>query len=193
MKFFTSFLSLPLLFLGTRSVTGLHVPDMLKIVQEEYKVSDDASGGHVWVFQEQQHQVEEEQLVTLVFDTHANRMRLMSPITTQQQYQLDDPNLLRKALEANFGSTLDVRYSISNNVMMAAYLHPLEELTEKQFRRAIDQVTHAAKNFGTSFSSGSWTYYGRGPAVGATNKQSKEEKVTTDTTLVEGTSSSTTE
>lgn len=161
MKFFAL---LSVLLIG--SVTCLDVPDMVKIVQE-HKVSDDASGGHVWVFEV------DKQLVTLVFDTHANRMRLMSPTLVQK---LDDQELLRNALEANFGSTLDVRYSINNDVMMAAYLHPLNELTEKQFRHAIDQVTQAAKNFGSSFSSGSWTYYGRGPAT----KKKEEAKIEED-------------
>ena len=60
---------------------------------------------------------------------------------------------LRKSLEANFHSALDVKYAISDDVMWSIFVHPLRELTENQLINALSQVYQAAETFGTSFSS----------------------------------------
>ena len=89
-------------------------------------------------------------MMLCVTDETHNRMRIVSPII--EDIKLDEEEK-QKLLEANFHTALDVRYAISNQVLCAAFIHPLKELTKDQVFDAIVQVYTAVQTFGTSFSS----------------------------------------
>ena len=55
---------------------------------------------------------------------------------------------------ANYHSALDVRYAISDEMVMAAYIHPLDPLVEAQVESAVRQVASAVQSFGGAYSSG---------------------------------------
>lgn len=95
--------------------------------------------------------------VILVYDQKADRMRLISPIAKIAEVNKED---LIKVMEANFHSALDARYSMSNGLVWSAFIHPLSDLSDKLMTSEISQVANAAKNFGTSFSSGDLVFSG---------------------------------
>ena len=88
-------------------------------------------------------------MLVLTDETH-NRMRVIAPIQMADSMSDDE---IHKALKANFHSALDVRYAVGDDILWSAYIHPLKELTEDQFRDAMLQVYRAAETFGTSYSS----------------------------------------
>jgi len=85
-----------------------------------------------------------------VYDENANRMRIISPIVETKD--LEEKHLLN-ALVANFHSALDVKYALSDEVMWAVFIHPLQELSEHQVIEAIRQVHTASVTFGSTYSS----------------------------------------
>jgi len=89
-------------------------------------------------------------MVLLTDDFH-NRMRIISPIIYVNDLK---PDYFKKSLEANFHSSLDCKYAISDEIMWTVFIHPLKELSEAQFIDALDQLNSSAKTFGTSYSSG---------------------------------------
>ena len=107
--------------------------------------SDHAEGGHgQWTFQ-----VEDTPLIVLADEQH-NRMRIISPIVDARD--LDEPQL-RKMMQANFDRALDARYAIWRDQVWAAFVHPLGELSEKEFHDAVQQVIQLRHNYGGSYSS----------------------------------------
>jgi hypothetical protein len=93
----------------------------------------------------------------LVYDTTADRMRIISGIMRISKLM---PGQLEAAMEANFHSALDARYAISNNVLWAAFLHPLSSLTVELLVSAIEQVAVARITFGTDYASGDLMFGG---------------------------------
>lgn len=83
-------------------------------------------------------------------DTNHNRMRIISPIIESSKLSADQ---LLKCMEANFHTALDTKYAISNGILWSVFIHPLNELTEKQVIDAISQVYSSVKTFGSSYSS----------------------------------------
>jgi len=63
-----------------------------------------------------------------------------------------------KLLISNFHSTLDARYAVSDDVLYAAFIHPLSPLTEGELESAIRQVATLADTFETTYSSGDLSY-----------------------------------
>ena len=110
--------------------------------------------------------------VTLVFDEHADRMRLMTPIVPVDQLQ--EHGQLLQILQANFHTTLDVRYAVSQDMVWAAFLHPLSTLHESLLKSAVDQVASSKLNFGTSYSAGSWVF-GGGRFATATTREEEDD------------------
>lgn len=98
-----------------------------------------------------------ERAVLLVFDTDADRMRLMSPIIASDQLS---EALLRRLMQANFDSALDARYAIAQGLLWSTFIHPLSDLTDELFMSAVGQVVNAAESFGTTYSSGALLYGG---------------------------------
>jgi len=61
-------------------------------------------------------------------------------------------------MEANFHSALDARYALHDGRLVAAFLHPLRELTRDQFRDALGQVVSCALTAGDENSGGSLVF-----------------------------------
>ena len=93
--------------------------------------------------------------VVLIYDTAADRMRLVVPIMAQKDLQ---EGQLLEAMQANFHSVLDVRYAVTNEVVFSVFVHPLSNLDEALFRSAIQQVVVAAATFGEEYSSGTYAF-----------------------------------
>jgi len=91
-----------------------------------------------------------ERIFMCITDENHNRMRIISPITEQDNLTQED---LIKVLEANYHTALDVKYSLSNNLLWSVFIHPLTELTDKQVKDAVSQVYFAALTYGSSYSS----------------------------------------
>ncbi|WP_442265343.1 hypothetical protein ACSIGC_13540 [Tenacibaculum sp. ZS6-P6] len=81
-----------------------------------------------------------------------NRMRIIAPISEASDLTGVQ---LKKCMEANFHTTLDVRYAISDNILWSAFIHPLKELTEHQIIDALSQLYSSVRTFGSTYSSGS--------------------------------------
>lgn len=97
-------------------------------------------------------------VVFCVFDTHADRMRLVSPIAKVDTLPAE---FIIRALQANYHTVLDPRYAIGDGLMYAAFIHPLSPLTTRELKSAIDQVVTANKTFGTDFTSGALVFPGQ--------------------------------
>ncbi|MEO0981136.1 MAG: hypothetical protein AAFX03_00620 [Pseudomonadota bacterium] len=93
----------------------------------------------------------------LVFDETAGRMRLMTPVAETAAL---GPDVLMRALQANFDAVLDARYAIAGDVMWSVFIHPLPSLTDERFESALVQTAIAAETFGTTFTSGEFVFGG---------------------------------
>lgn len=91
-----------------------------------------------------------DRLLICVTDETNNRMRIMSPIIEQKKLAYTD---MLKVMEANFHTTLDVKYAISNDLLWSVFIHPLRELSKEQVVDAISQVYVAAMTYGTTYNS----------------------------------------
>ncbi len=95
--------------------------------------------------------------ILCVSDPNADRMRFVAPV---KRIQDAAPEEVVAALQANFHSALDVRYALSNDMIVVAFLHPLSPLTREQVVSAIAQVASARETFGSTYSSGALTFRG---------------------------------
>lgn len=84
-----------------------------------------------------------------------NRMRIIAPIMPEGDVSQDE---LKKCMEANFHTALDIRYALSDGVVWSAFIHPLKELTKEQVISALSQVYSGVKTFGTHYSSGELSF-----------------------------------
>ena len=96
--------------------------------------------------------------ILVVTDERHNRMRIMTPIASQEQ--LDKDELLR-LLSANYDRALDAKYALSQETLWSVFTHPLAELTDEQFIGCVGQVATLADNFGGSYAS-SGLFFGGG-------------------------------
>jgi hypothetical protein len=85
----------------------------------------------------------------------ANRMRIVGFI--EDDILLDKAELVR-LLEANYHTALDVRYAITDNRLVAAFIHPLAELTSTQFILGFHQVVSCAEICGREYSGGTMVF-----------------------------------
>jgi len=106
-----------------------------------------------------------------IADSTHNRMRIISPIVESSKLSEE---LKTASLMANFHTALDIKYAITDNILWAAFIHPLKELSEKQVIDALSQVYYGSVNFGTTFSSTSLVFPGRKPS-NHNEKDKKEE------------------
>ena len=95
--------------------------------------------------------------VTVVTDPSADRMRAVAPVAYVKDL---DPELLQRVLQANFDTALDARYAIAQEILWAAYIHPLSRLSDEQFLSGVGQTVNLARTFGTTYSSGELTFGG---------------------------------
>jgi len=93
--------------------------------------------------------------ITIITDENNNRMRVITPIAYVKDL---DGDMLKKAMEANFHSALDIKYCVSDEIMWSAYIHPLKELSEDQLKDAIGQVYFGSLTFGTTYTSTNLTF-----------------------------------
>ncbi len=85
-----------------------------------------------------------------ITDENHDRMRIMTPITSQEDLTTKDMQTL---LEANFHTALDVKYALSNKLLWSVFIHPLKQLNKDQIIDAINQVYAAALTYGTTYNS----------------------------------------
>lgn len=89
--------------------------------------------------------------VYLISDPESDRMRIIAPVAMVEGV---DPRVGEILLRANFHSTLDARYAVSEGVFYAAFLHPISSLSPDLLESALEQILSLTKTFGSSFSSG---------------------------------------
>lgn len=85
-----------------------------------------------------------------ITDAVHNRMRIICPIREMKEVTNDE---LRKCMDANFHTVLDVRYASSRGVLWAVFIHPLKSLGKGQLIDAIQQLYNANLTFGTTYNS----------------------------------------
>lgn len=111
-----------------------------------YTISDQIEGfeGN-WTF------VIDSTVFVCITDQKHNRMRIVAPII--QTTELSNEQM-KKCMEANFHTALDIRYAITDGLVWSAFIHPLRELSKDQVISAVSQVYSGVKTFGKEYSSG---------------------------------------
>lgn len=141
------------------SMTGDRLIALVKSVD-----SNAGNQGNTWQFTFQNRPI------ILIFDEKADRMRMFTPIGPESAL---DAGLMKRMLQANFDSALDARYAVANDLIWGVFIHPLSPLDQEQFASALVQVLNVAKSFGSSFSSGLFTF-GGGDSIEENRKLLKE-------------------
>ena len=110
-------------------------------------------------------------------DEMNNRMRIISPVKELKDITAEE---MKKCMEANFHSALDVKYCISEDILWVAFVHPLRELTKDQAIDAISQVYNATLTFGTTYSSTDLVFPKREEQVVPPSKKKAKPKKSRD-------------
>jgi len=105
-----------------------------------------------------------------IWDIKADRMRIITPIAKSADLSVE---LLELALKANYHTVLDARYAIGDDLLYAAFIHPLSSITKNELESAIRQVATSALTFGTSFSSGELVF----PEESKKDKKNESNKI----------------
>ena len=93
----------------------------------------------------------------VVYDVIADRMRIVIPITEADELE---PERLARLMQANFDSALDARYAIARGKLWGTFIHPLSTLTDEEFLVGLGQTANVVMSYGTSYSSGMFTFGG---------------------------------
>ncbi len=93
----------------------------------------------------------------LVYDSKADRMRVMSPIIQSGAIPAE---IHERMLKANFDAVLDARYALANDLLWSVFIHRLSTLSEDDLKSGIAQTYTAAETFGTTYTSGAIVYGG---------------------------------
>jgi len=99
----------------------------------------------------------EDTQVQLIYDTNADRMRIITPVDQTANLDAQD---LERLMQANFDSALDARYAIGRGVVWSTYIHPLSALEDEQFLSGIGQTVNLAVTYGSTYSSGALVFGG---------------------------------
>lgn len=99
----------------------------------------------------------EEIPVLIVFDPIADRMRAITPIRSAEGL---GPEELLRMMQANFDTTLDARYGIAQGKLWASYIHPLSPLDKNGLLSGLGQVVNLALSYGSTYSSGAFSFGG---------------------------------
>jgi hypothetical protein len=87
--------------------------------------------------------------VFLLTSSEGNRMRMMTPLAKLDQLRqnpdFSEIELLQKMMRANYLATGDVRLCLNRHILWAAFLHPLDSLTERELVGALGQLTETVK------------------------------------------------
>ena len=105
----------------------------------------------------------------VITDENHDRMRIITPVDLVEEVT---PDQMENAMIANFHSVLDVRYAVSEDILWAAFLHPLKSLSEDEVRDALLQVYRAAETFGSTYSSTELIF----PGSSGRKEKKKEER-----------------
>ena len=89
--------------------------------------------------------------MALLSDETHDRMRIISAIT---KYSNLAPKIKDSLMNSNFHLALDARYAVSDDVLYAAFIHPLSSLYADDFQSALKQVYNLVATFGKTYSSG---------------------------------------
>ena len=87
----------------------------------------------------------------VIYDTNADRMRIVIPIVRADELDADD---LLRLMQANFDTALDARYAIGQGLLWGTYIHPLSTLTDEELLSGLGQTANVVASFGASYSSG---------------------------------------
>ena len=68
--------------------------------------------------------------VSIFTDVKADRMRIIVPVETVENVSGER---LYRLMQANFDSALDARYSIAQDILWSAFIHPLKSLEDEEF------------------------------------------------------------
>lgn len=100
--------------------------------------------------------------VLVISDTQTNRVRAIVAIRAASD--LSEAQL-RRLMQANFDSALDGRYAIAQDILWAAFIHPLTPLEKDQFISGLGQIVNLAQTYGTLYSGGA-LQFGGGDSAG---------------------------
>lgn len=82
-------------------------------------------------------------------DTENNRVRIMTPLARldllRREPGFSEIELLQEMLRANYLATGDTRLCMNKHIVWAAFLHPLDSLTERDLVGALDQLAETAR------------------------------------------------
>lgn len=95
--------------------------------------------------------------VLLVYDTSADRMRLIAPVADAGALKSEE---LMRLMQANFDSALDARYAIAKGVLWSTFLHPLTSLGGEEFGSGLGQTVNLVETYGTTYNSGLFVFGG---------------------------------
>lgn len=95
--------------------------------------------------------------VLLVYDTNADRMRLIAPVADAGTLKSED---LMRLMQANFDSALDARYAVAQGVLWSTFLHSLTSLGGEEFGSGVGQTVNLVATFGTTYNSGLFVFGG---------------------------------
>lgn len=95
--------------------------------------------------------------IFVITDEKAGRMRAMVPILPSEEVKAEE---MERMMQANFDSALDARYSIANDTLWAAFIHPLANLSDELFFSGVAQSVSLAATYGTTYSSGALIFNG---------------------------------
>lgn len=82
--------------------------------------------------------------MTCIYDETHDRMRIIAPIRHYTKVTAAQRDAM---MWANFHTTLDARYCVSEDILYAAFMHPLGSLTEDQVLSAVYQVLSLHRTF----------------------------------------------
>lgn len=128
---------------------GMNNQRLAELIQRLDKTVQGKPG--YWVF------VIEGREVSVITDEGADRMRIIVPVAPTRNIEKD---LLYRLMQANFDSALDARYAIANEIIWAAFIHPLSDLGDKEFLSGLGQTVNLALTYGDSYSSGALIFGG---------------------------------
>ena len=118
-------------------------PTRLEAIIEE-EGTNVRSQGNQW-----QLDLENRSLLVLV-NEERDRMRIFTPVIPATELTSEQ---VGNTLIANFHTTLDARYAVTDGTLVSVFVHPLSSLQEEDLRSALHQVASLANNFGTTYSS----------------------------------------
>ena len=85
-----------------------------------------------------------------ITDERHDRMRIITPV---KPVDAATPAEIMECMEANFHTSLDVKYAIADDILWVAFIHPLSPLQKGQVIDALAQVRSAYLTFGTLYTS----------------------------------------